>query len=160
MWFETNGRPPTQECRLATLQRPHARQVQMDLFYDYRTNVALYPKWQAFLREREPENVIFWAQDDIFSTREGGEAYLRELPKAQMHRLETIRPSGCFFLRLGAHWVDWSIRVFACSANHRLFSRSPCPISMAEAKERPGNWEVTGVFMRPFAREIFFLTWQ
>jgi hypothetical protein len=73
---------------------------------------------------------------------------------------EITRASGCFFLRLGVHWVGWSIRVFACSANHGLFSRSPCPISMAEAKERPGNREVTGVFMRPLAREIFFLTWQ
>ena len=80
--------PDNWNSDFATLQRPHARQVQMDLFYDYRTNVALYPKWQAFLREREPETIIFWAQDDIFFTREGGEAYLRELPKAQMHRLE------------------------------------------------------------------------
>ena len=60
----------------------------MDLFYDYRTNVALYPKWQAFLRERQPETIIFWAQDDIFFTRAGGEAYLQDLPKAEMHRLE------------------------------------------------------------------------
>jgi pimeloyl-ACP methyl ester carboxylesterase len=72
-----------------TLQRPNARQVQLDLFYDYRTNVALYPKWQAFLRERQPDTIIFWGQDDIFFTREGGEAYLQDLPKAEMHRLES-----------------------------------------------------------------------
>jgi NADH dehydrogenase FAD-containing subunit len=64
------------------------RRVHLDLFYDYRTNVALYPKWQAFLRERQPETIIFWAQDDIFFTRAGGEAYLEDLPKAEMHRLE------------------------------------------------------------------------
>jgi hypothetical protein len=45
--------------------------------YDYRTNVALYPKWQAFLKEQQPDTIIFWGQDDIFFTREGGEAYLR-----------------------------------------------------------------------------------
>ena len=45
-----------------TLQRPNARRVQMDLFYDYRTNVSLYPAWQAFLRERQPDTVIFWGQ--------------------------------------------------------------------------------------------------
>jgi pimeloyl-ACP methyl ester carboxylesterase len=72
----------------ATLQRPNARRVQLDLFYDYRNNVTLYPKWQAFLRAQQPETIIFWAQDDIFFTRAGGEAYLADLPKAEMHRLE------------------------------------------------------------------------
>jgi hypothetical protein len=57
-----------------TLQRPNARRVQLDLFYNYRTNVALYPEVQAFLRERQPDTIIFWGQDDIFFTRESGEA--------------------------------------------------------------------------------------
>jgi len=70
-----------------TIQRQHGHQIQLDLFYDYRTNVTLYPKWQAFLKERQPETIIFWGQDDIFFTREGGEAYLEALPKAEMHRL-------------------------------------------------------------------------
>jgi pimeloyl-ACP methyl ester carboxylesterase len=71
-----------------TIQRPNGRQIQLDLFYDYRTNVALYPKWQEFLKERQPDTIIFWGQDDIFFTREGGEAYLQDLPKAEMHRLD------------------------------------------------------------------------
>ena len=71
-----------------TIQRPHGRQIQLDLFYDYRTNVALYPKWQAFLKERQPDTIIFWGQDDIFFTREGGESYLADLPQAEIHRLE------------------------------------------------------------------------
>lgn len=71
------------------MERPHARRVQLDLFYDYRTNVDLYSKWQAFLKERQPKTVIFWGQDDVFFTREGGEAYLKDLPKAEMHRLQS-----------------------------------------------------------------------
>lgn len=71
------------------MQREYARRVQLDLFYDYRTNVDLYPKWQAFLKERQPKTVIFWGQDDIFFTREGGEAYLNDLPHAEMHRLKS-----------------------------------------------------------------------
>ena len=71
------------------MERPHARRVQMDLFYDYRTNVALYPKWQEFLRARQPKTIIFWGQDDIFLTREGGKAYLKDLPKAQILRLDS-----------------------------------------------------------------------
>jgi hypothetical protein len=61
------------------MERPNARRVQLDLFYDYRTNVDLYPQWQKFLRERQPKTLIFWGQNDIFFTREGGEAYLRDL---------------------------------------------------------------------------------
>jgi len=71
-----------------TVQRPNGRRIQLDLFYDYRTNVDLYPKWQAFLKERQPNTIIFWGQGDIFFTPEGGEAYLADLPKAEMHRLD------------------------------------------------------------------------
>jgi pimeloyl-ACP methyl ester carboxylesterase len=73
----------------AFLARPNQRRIQMDLFYDYRTNVARYAEWQGFLRERQPKTLIFWGQDDVFFTREGGEAYLRDLPRAEMHRLES-----------------------------------------------------------------------
>ena len=70
-----------------TLQRPHGRQLQIDLFYDYRNNVTLYPKWQKFLKQQQPKTIIFWGQGDIFFTPEGGEAYLQDLPEAEMHRL-------------------------------------------------------------------------
>jgi hypothetical protein len=53
-----------------TIQRPHGREISLDLFYDYRTNVALYPEWQSFLKARQPDTLIFWGQDDIFFTRE------------------------------------------------------------------------------------------
>jgi hypothetical protein len=71
------------------MERPNARRIQLDLFYDYRTNVTLYSKWQAFLRERQPKTIIFWGQDDTFFTREGGEAYLKDLPESEMHRLDS-----------------------------------------------------------------------
>jgi pimeloyl-ACP methyl ester carboxylesterase len=71
------------------MERPNARRVQLDLFYDYRTNVALYPAWQQFLRAHQPKTLIFWGQRDIFFTPEGGEAYLRDLPKAELHRLDS-----------------------------------------------------------------------
>jgi pimeloyl-ACP methyl ester carboxylesterase len=68
--------------------RPHAVRAHLDLFYDYRANVALYPKWQGFLRQRQPKTIIFWGQHDIFFTPEGGEAYLNDLPNAEIHRLD------------------------------------------------------------------------
>jgi pimeloyl-ACP methyl ester carboxylesterase len=69
------------------MQRPHSVRMNLDLFYDYRTNVDLYPKWQAFMRDRQPKTLIFWGQDDIFFTAAGGEAFLADLPKAEIHRL-------------------------------------------------------------------------
>lgn len=71
------------------MERPNTHQVQMDLFYDYRTNVALYPKWQKYLRENQPKSLIFWGQNDMFFTQEGGDAYLKDLPNAEMHRLDS-----------------------------------------------------------------------
>jgi pimeloyl-ACP methyl ester carboxylesterase len=71
------------------MERPNARRVHLDLFYDYRTNVQLYPQWQKFLRDQQPKTLIFWGQHDIFFTREGGEAYLRDLPNAELHRLDS-----------------------------------------------------------------------
>ena len=80
--------PDAWESDIAFMQRPNAVRLNLDLFYDYGTNVPLYPAWQAFLRERRPATIIFWGQDDIFFTREGGDAYLADLPEAEMHRLE------------------------------------------------------------------------
>jgi pimeloyl-ACP methyl ester carboxylesterase len=71
------------------MERPAARRVQLDLFYDYRLNVGLYPEWQAFLRDHQPKTIIFWGQNDIFFSPEGGEAYLKDLPRAEMHRLDS-----------------------------------------------------------------------
>jgi len=80
--------PDNWESDVAFLQRPHAVRINLDLFYDYRTNVPLYPEWQRFLRERKPRTQIFWGQEDIFFTAAGGEAYLADLPSAELHRLE------------------------------------------------------------------------
>ncbi len=72
-----------------TLQKPNGRQIQLDLFYDYRKNVALYPKWQSFLKDKQPPTIIFWGQNDIFFTPAGGEAFWEALPRAEMHRLDS-----------------------------------------------------------------------
>ncbi len=80
--------PDNWESDAAYMQRPTAVRVNLDLFYDYRTNVDLYPKWQAFLRNNQPKTLIFWGQTDIFFTPAGGDAFLKDLPKAEMHRLK------------------------------------------------------------------------
>ena len=92
----------------AFLARPGAKQVQLDLFYDYRTNVELYPKWQAFLRDNQPKTIIFWGQNDIFFTPEGGDVYLQILPKAEIHRLD----SGHFALEDSLREIESKMRAF------------------------------------------------
>ena len=79
--------PDNWESDFGFMQRSNAVRINLDLFYDYRTNVALYPQWQKFLRDRQPKTLIFWGQDDVFFTPAGGEAFLRDLPKAELHRL-------------------------------------------------------------------------
>jgi pimeloyl-ACP methyl ester carboxylesterase len=100
--------PDAWESDIAFLARPNATRLHLDLFYDYRTNVPLYPKWQRFLRERQPRTIIFWGQDDIFFTREGGEAYLTDLPSAEMHRLE----AGHFATEDHLDYIATNIRRF------------------------------------------------
>ena len=100
--------PDSWESDSAFMQRPNAARLHLDLFYDYRTNIPLYPRWQALLRERQPETIIFWGQDDMFFTREGGDAYLADLPAAEMHRLDT----GHFAVEDHLDYVATQIRRF------------------------------------------------
>ena len=88
-WLEWRVSPDNWNMDLHFLERPNARKVQVDLLYDYRTNVDLYPQWQAFLRERQPKTIILWGENDIFFTPEGGRAYLRDLPDAELHMLDS-----------------------------------------------------------------------
>ena len=79
--------PESWQTDAAFVARPNNLRIQLDLFYDYRNNPPLYPEWQKFLRGRQPKTLIFWGEHDPFFTPAGGEAYLRDLPKAEMHRL-------------------------------------------------------------------------
>jgi pimeloyl-ACP methyl ester carboxylesterase len=81
--------PDNWNMDLHFLERHGAKQVQLDFFYDYRTNVELYPVWQQLLKNRQPETLIFWGQGDIFFTPEGGDAYLADLPNARLHKLHS-----------------------------------------------------------------------
>ncbi len=92
------------------MKRPHATRLNLDLFYDYRANVALYPQWQELLRKGQPETIIFWGQHNVFFTAEGGEAYLADLPNAEIHRLD----AGHFAVEDHLHYIS--------SNMHRLYA--------------------------------------
>ncbi|MDR6951230.1 pimeloyl-ACP methyl ester carboxylesterase [Ancylobacter sp. 3268] len=73
----------------ALLDRPGNKDIQLDLFYDYRTNVPLYPQFQQFFRERKPPALIVWGKNDKIFPEEGAHPYLRDLPEAELHLLDT-----------------------------------------------------------------------
>jgi pimeloyl-ACP methyl ester carboxylesterase len=73
----------------ALLDRPGTDEVMLDLFYDYRTNVALYPQFQALFRARRPPTLIVWGKNDVIFPADGARAYLRDLPDAELHLLDT-----------------------------------------------------------------------
>lgn len=73
----------------ALLDRPGNRDIQMDLFLDYGTNVPLYPQFQAFFRDHQPPTIIVWGKNDKIFPEEGAHPYLRDLPNAEMHILDT-----------------------------------------------------------------------
>jgi pimeloyl-ACP methyl ester carboxylesterase len=73
---------------IAFLARPGEADIQSDLFYDYRTNLAAYPAWQAWLRERQPPTLIVWGRyDPVFDIAEVT-ALKRDVPKAEVHVLD------------------------------------------------------------------------
>lgn len=80
--------PETWMLDWSLLSRPGNIDVQLDLFGDYQTNVALYPKFQAFFREWQPPTLIVWGKYDPFFTVEGAKAYKRDLPNAELHLLD------------------------------------------------------------------------
>ena len=73
----------------ALLDRPGSVEIQLDLFYDYRTNVALYPSFQAFFREHQPPTLIVWGANDTIFPAAGARAFLRDLPEAELHLLDS-----------------------------------------------------------------------
>ena len=71
------------------LQRPEVDEIQLDLFGDYASNVALYPAFQAYFREHQPRVLAIWGKNDPFFLPPGAEAYKRDLPEAEVRFLDT-----------------------------------------------------------------------
>jgi pimeloyl-ACP methyl ester carboxylesterase len=71
------------------LDRPGNDEVQLALFHNYTSNVALYPEWQAYFRKHQPRTLIVWGQNDPFFTVEGAKAFQRDIPKTELHLLDS-----------------------------------------------------------------------
>jgi len=73
---------------LAFLNSKKDREIQVQLFQDYNTNLIRYPKWQKMLKEHQPKTLIAWGKKDVKFNYKGAQAYIRDLPNAELHLLD------------------------------------------------------------------------
>ena len=73
----------------ALLDRPGNSDIQLDLLHDYGSNVPLYPAFQAFFRQHQPPTLIVWGKNDVIFPEPGAHPYLRDLPEAELHLLDS-----------------------------------------------------------------------
>jgi pimeloyl-ACP methyl ester carboxylesterase len=71
------------------LDRPGNNAIQLNLLHNYQANLAHYGEWQSFFRNKQPKTLIVWGRNDPFFTVEGAQAYLRDIPKAELNLIET-----------------------------------------------------------------------
>jgi pimeloyl-ACP methyl ester carboxylesterase len=93
------------------LARPGAHDVQLDLFLDYASNVALYPEFQKYFRTRQPPLLAIWGRNDPFFLPAGAEAFKRDIAAAEIQLLDT----GHFALETHASEIATAVRGFLTS---------------------------------------------
>ncbi|MET0216433.1 MAG: alpha/beta hydrolase [Burkholderiales bacterium] len=73
----------------ALVNRPGNKEIMLALLYDYRTNLGHYAKWHEYFRKHQPPTLIVWGKNDVIFPAPGAHAYLRDLPNAELHLLDT-----------------------------------------------------------------------
>ena len=81
--------PESYTLDTALMERPGNKEIQLDLFLDYASNVKLYPKFQQYLRTSKPPLLAIWGKNDPFFVPAGAEAFRKDLPTAQVQFLDT-----------------------------------------------------------------------
>lgn len=92
----------------AFLNRPGQAEIQVELFYDYRTNLAAYPTWQQWLRAHQPRTLVLWGRHDASFQAQEADSYRADLPDAEVHLLD----GGHFVLDTCADEAAERIRAF------------------------------------------------
>ena len=92
------------------LDRPGNDAIQLNLLHNYQSNLAKYNGWHEFFRNKQPKTLIVWGKNDPFFTVPGAQAYLRDIPRAELHLLDT----GHFALEDSSEFIAQQIiRFFA-----------------------------------------------
>ncbi len=105
---ETRVAPESYTLDAALLARPGNDEIQLDLFLDYASNVALYPRFQEYFRSQQPPLLAAWGKNDPFFLPPGAEAFRRDNPAAEVHFYDT----GHFALETHYHEIAAAIRDF------------------------------------------------
>ena len=71
------------------LERPGNKEIQLQLFYDYRSNLPLYSQWQEYFRMYQPPTLVVWGKNDYIFLKEGAIPYQRDLKNVEIHLLDT-----------------------------------------------------------------------
>ena len=100
--------PEAYELDSALLTRPGNDEIQLDLFLDYASNVALYPKFQEYFRSKRPPLLAAWGMNDPFFLPPGAEAFKRDIPNAEVKFFDT----GHFALETHVQEIAGAIRDF------------------------------------------------
>jgi len=95
------------------LDRPGNSDIQLALFLDYQNNLDRYPAWHAYFRKHQPPALIVWGKNDPFFTEAGAQAYLRDLPGAELHFFDT----GHFALEEAGNEIAALILTFLARRN-------------------------------------------
>jgi pimeloyl-ACP methyl ester carboxylesterase len=105
------------------LARPGADEIQLDLFGDYKSNVALYPEFQSYFRKHKPPFLAVWGKNDPFFLPAGAQAFKRDMPHADVRFFDT----GHFALETHCDEIASAIREFLVpprrSTSRRVNSR-------------------------------------
>jgi pimeloyl-ACP methyl ester carboxylesterase len=81
--------PESYTLDTALLERPGNKEIQLDLFLDYASNVKLYPKFQEYFRKSKPPLLAIWGKNDPFFIPAGAEAFRKDIPSAKVQFLDT-----------------------------------------------------------------------
>jgi pimeloyl-ACP methyl ester carboxylesterase len=101
------------------LNRPGQAEIQSDLFYDYRTNVESYPKWQQWMRDRQPRLLVIWGKYELSFDPSEPESYRKDVPKAEVHVVD----GGHFALDTAADEIAALVKDFMPSSESELRAR-------------------------------------
>src|SRR5207253_1116315 len=101
------------------LNQPGQADIQSDLFYDYRSNVEAYPKWQAWMREKRPRLLVIWGKYDLSFDPGEPERYRKDVPNAEVHVLD----AGHFALDTAADEIAALVQRFVDSSRGELKAR-------------------------------------
>ena len=115
--------PESYTLDAALLERPGNKEIQLDLFLDYASNVKLYPKFQEYFRVSKPPLLAIWGKNDPFFIPAGADAFRRDLPDAQVQFLDT----GHFAIETHLVEIATAIREFLETTGNSRVSKKAVP---------------------------------